>query len=148
MNIVLTEYQSACRAAHEQVQLLQDLYRRLSGASRAAEDLHLHERLDELQDFLAILSTELDRQNLLPSQPDPEKEEMLEMFTELKERFKTEGHSAVNERLAAEEETLLHLSEKLLEDRHAGSFDDCIAKTREAVRRLAPKDSQPDQEQK
>jgi hypothetical protein len=136
-NIVLTEYQSACRAAHEQVQLLQDLYEQLSGTTGAA-DVHLDERLAELRDFLAILSRELERQDLLPTQPDPEKEEVLEIFTEFKERFTPENHSAIKERLASEEKELLSLGEKLLTNDHPALLDDCLARSRDAVRRLMP----------
>ncbi|MEX2495838.1 MAG: hypothetical protein WD448_07105 [Woeseia sp.] len=142
-NLVLTEYQSACRAAHEQVQLLRDLYEHLSSShSAVASDPGVQQRLGELQGFLDVLARELERQDLLPSQPDPEKEEALEFLTGLKGRFTTDDNSAVRQRLAAEEKELLRLIGTLRRENSAVAPDDCLAATREAIHRLSPPDNE------
>lgn len=136
-NMILSEYQAACRAAHEQVQLLADLYEHLSSrAPGAVPAVDLQQRLAALKEFREVLAAELKRQDLLPSQPDPEKEEALEFLTELKGRYTAEEHRAVQERLLSEERTLLQFSEQVLKEDARDALRKCHSQTQDAIRRL------------
>lgn len=142
--LLLSDYQAACRAAHEQVQLLGDLYEHLAEMAGTEADIRPDRRRGELRDFLALLESELERQDLLPKQPDPEREEALELLTGLEGRLTAENRQAVTRRLALEEERLLELGERLLASGEASgrrdSLETCISSTREAAGRLSRTD--------
>jgi hypothetical protein len=137
-NTLLTEYQSACRAAHEQVQMLQDLYQHLSGKEHvhAIASIDVPERLRQLRDYQEILSRKLQEQDLLPTQPDPERESLLELVTELKAAITGGDRPATGERLAAEESELLQLTEQILRHDVDGAVRQARARTREAIASL------------
>lgn len=135
---VLNEYQSACRAAHEQAQLLEDLYGRLEDTSSHAGDkgLRSDQRAAELRRFRELLHGMLQAENLLPKQPDPEREELLELLAEVKELFSAAEHAAVNERLITEEYGLLRLGEQLQERGRSQAIATELERTRAAINRL------------
>lgn len=135
---VLNEYQGACRAAHQQAQLVAHMYERLlqhAGLGNVAA-YRADERHRELQRLRALLEAFLARENLLPTKPDPEKEELLELFTGLREAFGADERLAVTERLISEEYGLLRLGERMQEASHAGEIDTALAETRAAIARL------------
>lgn len=138
IGFVLNDYQSACRAAHEQAQLLQDLYKRLveSLSREDAADFRPEDRAAELQRFRAQLYAILQEENLLPKQPDPEREELLELLAEVKELFSADERTAVSERLLTEEYGLLRLGEQLQEQRHSQAIENELEKSRAAIARL------------
>ncbi len=135
---VLNEYQSACRAAHEQAQLLEDLYARLEGAAsrEGGNGLRPNERAAELRRFRELLHGMLQAENLLPKQPDPEREELLELLAEVKELFSADEHAAVSERLITEEYGLLRLGEQVQEQRPSQAMETELERTRAAIERL------------
>lgn len=135
---VLNEYQSACRAAHEQVQLLEDLYGRLveTLAPESGEGFRSDERAGELRWFRSLLHAMLRDENLLPKQPDPEREELLELLTEVKEVFSADERAAVSERLITEEYGLLRLGEQIRERRRSAALENELERTRSAIDRL------------
>ena len=137
---VLTELQSACRAAHEQVQLLKDLYQHLS--ERAAEGatgaVDAARRIQELDSYQALLARKLEELDLLPKQPDPEREGLLELLTEVKAAFTAEDRPAVSERLAAEERELRKLTTQLLQHEDDTAVRDACAATEQAIANLSP----------
>lgn len=136
--LVLNEYQSACRAAHEQAQLLEDLYGRLVGtlSSADAADFRPEERAGELQRFRERLYRLLQDESLLPKQPDPEREELLELFAEVRELFSTDERTAVSGRLLTEEYGLLRLGEQLQQQRDSEAIRQELERTRSAIHRL------------
>ena len=139
-NTLLTEYQSACRAAHEQVQMLQDLYQHLSGNEKlpAIASIDVSERVRQLRAYEEILSRKLREQDLLPTRPDPEREGLLELMTELKAAITGGGdRPATDERLAAEESELLQLTEQILQHEEDEAIRDARASTREAIASLS-----------
>jgi hypothetical protein len=135
---VLNEYQSACRAAHEQAQLLEDLYGRLveSPSREGGRAFCADERAAELRRFRELLSRMLQEENLLPKQPDPEREELLELLAEVKELFSADQRAAVSERLITEEYGLLRLGEQIEGQRHSRAIGNELEKTRSAIERL------------
>lgn len=113
-NTVLNDYQSACRAAHKQVQMLQDLYRDfLEKIAAPGTGFDAATRIGQLRDFRAALSRKLRDEQLLPTRPDPEKEGLVELLTGVKDAFTPGERSAARERLASEELELLRLAEQL-----------------------------------
>jgi hypothetical protein len=138
-NTLLTEYQSACRAAHEQVQMLQDLYQHLSGNQNlpAIASVDVSERVRQLRAYQEILSRKLREQDLLPTRPDPEREGLLELMTELKAAITGGDRPATDERLAAEESELLQLTEQILQHQEDEAIRDARASTREAIASLS-----------
>lgn len=135
---VLTEYQSACRAAQEQALLLEDLYQRLLNHDAWSESAGFPagERARELREFRELLEQALHKEDLLPTQPDPEKEELLELVTELKGALTANEHAAIADRLVSEECGLLRLGEQMQERAPSDAIDRELARTRSAVRRL------------
>lgn len=136
---VLTEFQSACRAAHEQVQMLKDLYEHLCGPQShlAAASIDVEHRVAELTSLQEVLSQKLEQQDLLPTQPDPERESLLELITGVKATVTGEEKPAADERLATEESELLQYVEKILEHDNDVSLEEARARTRDAIARLA-----------
>ena len=137
-NTLLTGFQSACRAAHEQVQMLQDLYDHLCGPERQfAASIDADERLAELHDFEQVLSQKLKEQDLLPTQPDPERESLLEWITGMKATVTGEEQPAADERLASEESELLQYIETMLEHDGDAALEEGRGRTRDAIARLS-----------
>jgi hypothetical protein len=138
-NTLLTEFQGACRAAYEQVQMLQDLYEHLAGRAGHPDltSINVDQRIGELRHFQDLLSGKLQQQDLLPSRPDPEKEGLLELITELKAAFGGENPPAASERLAAEEAELLQATGQMLAHEQDEAIADAYARTREAIARLS-----------
>lgn len=136
---VLTEYQGACRAAHQQVQMLQALYEHLAAKDtfRAVASIDVDRRIRELRSFEKTLAAKLKEQELLPMQPDPEKEGLLELFTDVKAAIRGNERPAADERLTAEESELLDLTEKVLAHDDDAEVAEAGAAIREALARLA-----------
>ena len=138
-NTLLTDFQSACRAAHEQVQMLQDLYEHLCGPQShfAAASIDVDDRVSELRHFQEVLSQKLKQHDLLPTQPDPERESLLELITEMKATVTGEEKPAADERLASEESELLQHIEKMLEHDDDAALEEARGRTRDAIARLS-----------
>jgi hypothetical protein len=138
-NTFLTDFQSACRAAHEQVQMLQDLYDHLCGPESqfAAASIDADERLAELRVFEQVLAQKLKEQDLLPTQPDPERESLLELITGMKATVTGEEKPAADERLASEESELLQHIDKMLEHDGDAALEKARGRTREAIAKLS-----------
>lgn len=138
-NTLLTDFQSACRAAHEQAQLLQDLYEHLCEpeSNVAAASIDAGSRRAELRSFEEVLAQKLKEQDLLPTQPDPERESLLEFVTGVKATVTGEEKPAADERLASEESELLQHIEKMLEHDNDASVEKARGRTREAIARLS-----------
>lgn len=135
---LLTDFQSACRAAHEQVQMLQDLYEHLGGADSGGTrtSIDAQKRMTELRDLEELLARKLREQDLLPTRPDPEREGLLELITGMKASVTGEARPAADERLAAEETELLQHVEQMLKEDDDASIGKACARTREAVAQL------------
>lgn len=135
---VLSEHQSACRAAHEQVQTLEHLYDHLVADEKGAamERLQVTRRRQELSTTRKLLSAKLEELGLLRTEPDPEREGLLEIVTSLKRAFGDDDAHAASERLAAEEKELLRLSEQLAEHDDDDALAGSVADTRAAIARL------------
>lgn len=92
-DVILTDYQKALRAAHEQVQMLEHVYEEQGEDARG--------RLAELNAYREALMAELRREKLLPSSPDPERESLQLLLSHLKEALTEEKSSLIKR---AEEE--------------------------------------------
>jgi hypothetical protein len=136
---VLTEYQSACRAAHQQVQLLRNLYEHIARKEnlRAVASIDVDRRIRELRSFQETLSRKLEEQELLPMHPDPEKEGLLELLTDVKAAFSGDDRRAADDRLTAEESELLRLTEQMLAHDEDAAVAEACAGTRDAIARLS-----------
>lgn len=134
-NAVLTERQSACRAAHEQVQLLQHLYSRLA-ADGQVEGIEADRRLNELRDDRQLLAGKLKQLGILRTEPDPEREGLLELAAELKRALGADDQGAVGRRLATEEREFLRLCEQLGAQDEDEQIVESIDRTRAAIGRL------------
>jgi len=136
---VLTEYQSACRAAHQQVQMLEDLYEHLAGKEnlRAVASVDVERRIRELRSFQETLAQKLEEQELLPMRPDPEREGLLELLTDVKAAFSGDDRPAADDRLTAEESELLQLTEQMLAHDDDAAIAEACACTRDAIARLS-----------
>jgi hypothetical protein len=136
---VLTEYQSACRAAHQQGQMLMDFYEHLAGKENfhAVASIDIDRRIRELRTLQETLSRKLEEQELLPMHPDPEKEGLLELFTHVKAAFSGDDRPAADDRLIAEESELLQLIERVLEHDGDAEIAEACAGTRNAIARLS-----------
>lgn len=135
---VLTEYQSACRAAHEQVQLLRHLYERLldDESARLNGQLNVDGRTRQLERDQNLLAGRLEKLGLLQSQPDPEKERLLELFTDLKRAFSDKDDRAVAERLIKEERNYLQFMQEAAGHDSDETLSDAILQTRAALAHL------------
>lgn len=134
-NTVLSEHQSACRAAHEQVQLMQHLYERLADDDRA-QSPSFDGRVTELREDRQLLVGKLRALGLLRKEPDPEREGLLELATGLKRALGAAGEDAVSERLVTEERELLRLTEQLAAHDDDERLIESIERTRAAIARL------------
>jgi hypothetical protein len=140
---VLTEYQSACRAAYEQVQLLQHLYERLldDESARLNAQLNVDERSRQLQRDQDILAVRLAKLDLLKSEPDPEKERLLELFTDLKRAFSNDDQRAIAERLIKEERDYLQFIQQAAGHDSDESLSDAVLQAHAAVEHLGAYES-------
>jgi len=138
-NTLLNQFQGACRAAYSQVQLLQDLYEYLASQEghRDLTAIDVDKRIRELQSFKELLSEKLRQQDLLPTRPDPEREGLLELITEVKAAFGGDKTPAASERLAAEEAELLQTAGQMLAHEEDEAIADAHARTRDAIARLS-----------
>lgn len=138
-NTLLTGFQSACRAAHEQAQMLEDLYESLCGPESrlAASSIDAELRIAELRELQELLSVKLKEQDLLPTRPDPERESLLELITGMKAGATGEGQPAVAQRLATDESELLQHIENMLEHDDDASLEEARARTRDVIARLS-----------
>lgn len=138
---VLNEHESACRAAHEQVQLLQHLYGRLAdSAGEHARDVESEVdskgRINELREDRQLLVAKLKDLGLLRTEPDPEREGLLELATGIRRALGGGDDQAMNQRLETEEREYLRLCEQLAahddDERIVASID----RTQAAIERL------------
>jgi hypothetical protein len=138
-NTVLTEHQSACRAAHEQVQLLQHLYARLAEQDGAGDErIDAGGRIQELREDRQRLVTKLKKLGLLRTEPDPEREGLLDIATELKRAFGGTDDDALVVRLVTEEREFLRLCEQLAAHDDDEQIVETIDRTHAAIKRLSP----------
>ena len=136
-NTVLTEHESACRAAHEQVQLLQHLYGRLAEENGGRhQGFDRRRRMDELRRDREALVARLKTLGLLRTEPDPEREGLLGIATELKQAFGGRNGDAVTDRLVTEEREFLRLCEQLASHDDDQKIDEIIDRTRVAIEGL------------
>jgi hypothetical protein len=133
--IVLSEHQLACRAAHERVQYLRHLYRDILDGriEYGLAGIDLQARVQELQEYQRLLSGKLKELELLPMRPDPEKEGMIEFFTKIRQALTQEVDQAVGGRLMTEECELLRLSESLASHDRDAAIQVHIEKSRAAI---------------
>jgi hypothetical protein len=136
---VLTRYESACRGGHEQAQLLLHLYQHLVDDAEDAltEQLNVQSRSKQLRRDRDLLAKKLSQLDLLQTEPDPEREQLLELFTDLKRAFTTDDEQAISERLASEESEFLKLVEEVAEHDNDESVASSVGQTREAIALLA-----------
>ena len=133
-NTVLSEHESACRAAHEQVQQLQHLYERLAEDADSTES---HDRrLGELRADRQLLVGKLRALGLLRTEPDPERASLLDIATGLKQAFGGDHDYAIASRLAAEEREFLQRCEQLAEHDTDDEIRETMDRTRAAIERL------------
>lgn len=123
--LVLNDYQTALRAAHEHVQLLEHAYSDLA--------VDATDRLAELADFRRALLEELKRQNLLPTQPEPERESFMRVLCRIRDALSQQQESLILE----EEARLEELGRQIEENGKSLSpgIRKGIEKTRRAIRR-------------
>lgn len=133
---VLSDHESACRAAHEQVQLLQHLYERLAEetAGRAGSDAR--RRLDELRADRQLLVGKLRALGLLRTEPDPEREGLLDIASGLKRAFGAESNGAETGRLVTAEREFLQHCEQLADHDRDPEIRKTMDRTRAALERL------------
>lgn len=133
--IVLTDHQLACRGAHEQVQYLRHLYEGILDGQVECElaGIDAQTRGQELQEFQRLLSGKLKELELLPTQPDPEKEGMIEFFTKIRQALTEDENQPVGGRLVTEECELLRLSESLSSYDRDAAIDVHIERSRAAI---------------
>lgn len=135
-NTVLTEHQSTCRAAHEQAQLLQHLYGRLAEQDSRPDALDERSRSDQLREDRQLLVAKLKALGLLRTEPDPEREGLLDIATGLKQAFGSPEGDAVTGRLATEEREFLRLCEQLAAHDDDEKIVKTIERTQAAIERL------------
>lgn len=137
-NNILTKYQSACRGGHEQAQLLLHLYEHLGEdvADSLIARLNVNDRLKQLRRDRDILLEKLSELDLLQTEPDPEREKLLEIFTDLKRAFTADDEHAIGDRLAREESEFLKLVQEVAEHDSDESVASSVSQTRAAVELL------------
>ena len=137
---LLTEHESACRAAHEQVQLLQHLYDRLANeGGHQASDVNSSGRLKELREDRQLLVSKLAKLGLLRTEPDPERESLMDFASGLKRAFGAADDDVLNERLSTEEREFLRLCEQLAAHDDDERLVETIDRARAAIERLQPR---------
>lgn len=138
-NILLSEHQQHCRAAHQQVLLLRDLYEDLlldDDCGLEISRLGGGKRAHELGIDSEILDAKLAELELLPAPPDPEREGVLEVLAKLRSALGPAEGTPFIDRLAAEEQELMELCEALAIHDPDEAIADIIARTRSALERL------------
>lgn len=100
-DLILSDYQTALRAAHEQVQLLEHIYEDV--------DLDAASRLAELRNYRSALEAALRDEDVLPTQPDPEREALKRLL----ERVQDALTSGDRSQMTTEEEALDDLGRDL-----------------------------------
>lgn len=135
---VLTEHESACRASHEQVQLLQHLYGRLAeDGSEQPAGVDAAGRVEELRHDRQLLVAKLKALGLLRTEPDPEREGLLELATGIRRALGGGDDHAVIERLLTEEREYLRLCEQLAAHDEDPRMVESMDRTQAAIDRLA-----------
>ncbi len=137
-NNVLTKYESACREGHEQAQLLLHLYEHLvdDAEDSLIEKLNVHSRSKQLRRDREVLSEKLAQLGLLQTEPDPEREKLLDLFTDLKRAFTDDDEHTISDRLAREESAFLELVQEVAGHDTDVSVTNSVAETRSAIERL------------
>ena len=100
-DLILSDYQTALRAAHEQVQLLEHIYEDVDEDATA--------RLAELRDYRDALAAALGDEDVLPTAPDPEREALKRLL----ERIHSALSSGDRSQVTSEEEVLDDLGRDL-----------------------------------
>jgi hypothetical protein len=137
--ILLTEHEQLCRAAHQQVAMLRDLYDHLLLDESSGQEIprfSARDRMRELHHDSELLAAKLDALDLLPAPPDPEREGVLESLAKLKRALTDEGDAGIAERLVQEECELAQLCEGLAQHDRDPALAESIVKTHAAIERL------------
>ncbi|MBT8096104.1 MAG: hypothetical protein KJO19_03650 [Woeseia sp.] len=123
--LVLSDYQTALRAAHEQVQVLEHIYK---DAEEDASD-----RLAELLEYREALRAALREEDILPTQPDPEREALKRLLESVQSALGDGDHS----QLTQEEQALDDLGRDLeaCPEALSPAIQNGIARTRRAAGR-------------
>lgn len=123
--VILSDYQTALRATHEQVQLLEHIYSDL--------DEGTEERLAELRDYRRALLAALRDEDILPTEPDPEREALKLLLESVRGALSSGDRTE----LTSEEESLDDLGRDLEACRETLSpaIKEGIARTRRAAGR-------------
>lgn len=134
-NNVLTRYESACRGGHAQAQLLLHLYEQLieDVAGSQIARWNINDRLKQLRRARDSLSEKLSELDLLQTEPDPEREKLLELFTDLKRAFTADDEHAISDRLATEESEFLKFIQEVAEHASDESVENIVVQTRAAI---------------
>lgn len=137
-NSVLTKYESACRGGHAQAQLLLHLYKHLVAGTGdpLIERLNVNNRLKQLRHDRDLLSEKLSQLDLLQTEPDPERERLLELFTDLKRAFTADDQRAISDRLAREEAEFLDLVQEVAKHDSDKLVGSSVVQTRQAIELL------------
>lgn len=137
-NNVLTRHESACRSGHEQAQLLTHLYEQLveDGAGPLIARLDISVRLKQLRHARDSLSAKLSELDLLQTEPDPEREELLELFNDLKHAFTADDEHAASDRLGRQESEFLEFVEEVAGHASDELMESIAVQTRGAIELL------------
>lgn len=137
-NNVLTRYESACRGGHAQAQLLMHLYEHIvkDVPDSLSDRLNISDRLSQLRRARHSLSEKLSELDLLQTEPDPEREELLELFTNLKRAFTADDEHAISDRLATEESEFLKFVVEVAEHASDELVESIVVQTRAAIELL------------
>lgn len=137
-NNVLTRYESACRGGHAQAQLLMHLYEQIieDVPDSLIARLNINDRLKELRRAQHSLSEKLSELDLLQTEPDPEREKLLELFTNLKRAFTADDEHAISDRLAKEESEFLQVVHEVAEHTGDELVESIVEQTRAAIELL------------
>lgn len=137
-NNVLTRYESACRGGHAQAQMLIHLYEQLveDVPDSLIARLNINDRLKQLRRARDSLSAKLSELDLLQTEPDPEREKLLELFTDLKRAFTADDEHAIGDRLAREESEFLEFVQEAAEHASDELVESIVVQTRAAIELL------------
>lgn len=137
-NSVLTRYESACRGGHAQAQLLMHLYEQIveDVPDSLIARLNISDRLKQLRRARQSLSEKLSELDLLQTEPDPEREKLLELITNLKRAFTADDEHAINDRLATEESEFLKFVQEVADQASDELVGHIVVQTRAAIELL------------
>lgn len=137
-NSVLTRYESACRGGHAQAQLLMHLYEQIveDVPDSLIARLNISDRLKQLRRARHSLSEKLSELDLLQTEPDPEREKLLELITNLKRAFTADDEHAINDRLATEESEFLKFVQEVADQASDELVEHIVVQTRAAIELL------------